>query len=293
MKVEIECAHCIIHRGYLEIAEATKDRDLQFKAMSALLGFLQGEFSKNAVPAVLGTERDRIIRHATSNPDPYAKSKIVSNQKALELLPFAKKIVSNGSSPEEHFRKACLCSMVGNVIEFDIPGHKFDINSLETLFKTAEEDLAIDRIGEIYQVARKAKKTLFLADNAGEVVFDTLLVHELKKLGNHVTVVVKGGPVLNDATLADAELAGMCDIADNIVTTGVDAVGLNLEESSKEFLSIYRSADFVIAKGMGYAETLTENSLLYPHALLLRTKCRPVARFLKVERDKNVSTILP
>lgn len=293
MKVEIECAHCIIHRGCLEIVEATSSRQVQFKAMSALLEYLCRNFSPNAVPAVLGTERDRIIRSVTGNPDPYARRKALSNQKALELLPLAKKLVSKAKSPEERFRKACLCAIAGNVIEFDIPGHTQDLDRLDVLLEAAEKELAIDRISDIYNLARKAEKTLFLADNAGEIVFDTLLVHELKRLGSRVTVAVKAGPVLNDALTVDAELAGMSGVADNIVTTGVDAVGLRLSESSAEFLRLYRSAEFVVAKGMGYAETLTENKLACPHALLLRTKCNPVARFFKVERDRNVATLLP
>jgi uncharacterized protein with ATP-grasp and redox domains len=293
LKVEIECTYCIIHRGYLEIMEATKDKTLQFKAMTALLKFLQKEFTQKSIPAHLGTQRDRIIRQVTGNPDPYAERKKISNQKALELLPLARKIIANSSTLEEYFRKACLCSIVGNIIEFDIPGHKFQLNNLESFFTNAERDLAIDRLPEIFQLAKNSRKTLFLCDNAGEIVFDTLLVEALKKLGTNVTVVVKKDPVLNDATLKDSEIAGMHVIANRVTTTGTDSVGLNLKESSKEFLNLYYSADLVIAKGMGYAETLTENKLHAPHALLFRTKCNPVAKFFKVERDKNIATLLP
>lgn len=292
LKVEIECAACILHRGYLETREATKDSVLQFKVMSALLEFLNREFNENAIPAYLGTERDRIIKRVTGNKDPYKERKRISNEKALETLPFAQKIVSEAKSPEARFRRACLCSIVGNVIEFDIPDHNFEFAELKRLVQDAEKDLMIDDISKIFTLAQKSRDILFLTDNAGEIVFDTLLIREMKKLGARVFVAVKDGAVLNDATLEDAKFAGLHEIADKVITTGTDYVGLCLSECSKEFLSFYEKADFVVAKGMGYAETLTEISLKQPHALLMRTKCRPVANHFGVKLGKNVAKLL-
>ena len=293
MKIEPECAICIIHRGYQQIAAATKDKKLQFKALKELFKFLSENFNAEATPAWIGTQRDRIIKNITGNPDPYAERKSLSNKKALEFLPIAESIVNNSLNQKERFRKACLCAIVGNIMEFDIPGHEFDYPKLKELVTNAERELVIDEIEKIYDLARKAKEVMYLTDNAGEIVFDTLLVKELKNLGCRVTVAVKGGPVLNDATLADARLVGMDKIADLVVTTGTDAVGLQPNECSREFLEIYNKADFVIAKGMGYAETLTELELSVPHGLLFRTKCNPVARYFGVERNKNVAIVLP
>jgi len=292
LKVEIRCASCILHRGYMETKEATNDPTLQFKAMSALIHFLAKEFKPTANPAHLGTQRDRIVKRITGNQDPYAEKKRISNQNALEMLPLAKNLVSNESSRELRFRKACLCSIVGNVMEFDIPDNPFEYTDLQKLIQRAEEDLTIDEIAKIFDKARKAKNILYLADNAGEIVFDTLLVQELKKLGTRVTVAVKGGPVINDATMEDAKYVGMHEVADDVITTGTDAVGLITSECSDEFLSVYNSANFVVAKGMGYAETITEFGLTSPHALLLRTKCSPVANFFNVSLGRNVAKLM-
>ena len=293
MKVELECAECIIHRGRAEIIEATKDQAVRFEAMCALFEFLKNEFNPCAVPAYIGTERDRIVRKVTRNPDPYAEKKQLSNKKALEMLPVAEKIIANSPNEKVRFRKAVLCSIVGNIMEFDIPVHSFKFDDLEKLIRESEKDLAIDETDKIFDLAKRSKNILYLLDNAGEAAFDTLLVKELKKLGARVAVVVKAGPVLNDATLEDAKCVGLDKVADQIITTGTDAVGLNLKESSKEFKRLYNSADLIIAKGMGYAETLTENNLTHPHALLLRTKCYPVAHFFGVPREKNVAKIMP
>ena len=293
MKVEAECAACIVHRGCAETIEATTNPALRFRAMAELLRLLSKEFRPTAVPADLGTKRDRLIKRITGNDDPYKRSKRLSNEKALKLLPSARTIVEEGFAQQGRFKKACLCTIVGNVMEFHIPGHKFTFRGLTKTFRDAEKDLVIDDINKVYELAKKAHTVLYLVDNAGEIVFDTLLVEQLKNMGVKVTMGVKGGPVLNDATLEDAEASGISQIADKTITTGTDAVGLFPKEVSAEFLDVYNSVDLIFAKGMGYAETLTEYKLNKPHALLFRTKCNPVANYFGVLRDKNVARLMP
>ncbi len=292
LKVEVECAECILHRGLLEVKEATKDSSLQFEVISALFQLLAREFKSTTVPAYLGTERDRLIKRMTGNPDPYSEMKRKSNQEALRVLPSAEELIWKENAPESRFRKACLCSMVANVMEPDIPGHEFRYQDIEELVKRAEEELAIDDLDHIFDYAKGAERVLYLTDNVGEIAFDKLLVQELKQLGAQVTVAVKGGPIINDATLQDARSVGIDELADDVITTGADAVGLIPEECSPTFMNTYDSVGLVVAKGMGYVETLTELELKIPHALLLRTKCQPVANFLNVEKGKNVAKLI-
>ena len=293
MKVEAECAGCIVGRAVLQVTEATTNPAIRFRTMVELLRLLSKEFKSTAVPAELGTKRDRLIKRITGNDDPYKRIKRMSNEKALKLLPYARKIVEDGYTQQDRFKRACLCAIVGNIMEFGIPGHRFTFSGLRKLFREAGKDLVIDGTTKIYERAKKAHTVLYLTDNAGEIVFDTLLVEQLKNMGLTVIVVVKGGPVINDATMEDAEVSGMNKIADKIITTGTDAVGLVLKEFSKEFLDFYNSVDIVFAKGMGYAETLTEYKLKKPHALLFRTKCNCVANFFGVPRGKNVAKLMP
>jgi len=292
LKVDVECAPCLLHRGYREILEATSDKTLQFRAMATLTRLLNKEFKSTAVPAYLGTKRDRLVKTITGNADPYAKKKWASNQHALEILPQMKRLVAQEKSTEDRFRKACLFAIVGNIIEFDIPEHEFNFEDMAKCVSQAQEDLAVDEIPKILDAARNAKDILYLTDNAGEIAFDTLLVAQLKTLGAHVSVAVKGKPIINDATLQDAKAVGMQEIADDLVSNGTDTVGLILKECTKRFAALYRSADLVVAKGMGYAETLTETKLSTPHALLLRTKCSPVARFFGTVKGKNVAKLM-
>lgn len=292
MKVEAECAACIISRGAAEVKEATSNPALRFRAMSELLRLMHKEFRPTSVPADIGTKRDRTIKRVTGNDDPYRKRKKISNEKALTLLAYARKFVEEGYAQQDRFKRACLCAIVGNVMEFDIPGHKFFFSNLRKNLRDAGKELAVDDTNAIYELAKKAHTVLYLTDNAGEIVFDTLLVERLKDMGLTVSVAVKGSAVINDATLEDAGVSGMTRVADSVITTGTDAVGFAANEVSSEFLKIYSSVDLVFAKGMGYAETLTENRLKKPHALLFRTKCDPVANYFGVPKERNVAKLM-
>jgi uncharacterized protein with ATP-grasp and redox domains len=293
LKVEAECASCLLARATAETYYATTNPALRFRAIKEVTKLINREFRPTVVPADIGTKRDRLIKQLTGNDDPYKRSKKMSNEKAMKLLPYARKLVEKGYTQQERFKKACLCAIVGNILEFDIPGHSFTFKTLTKSFREAAKDLVVDDVDEAYELAKKAKAVLYLADNAGEIVFDTLLVEQLKNMGLKVTYVVKGGPVINDATLEDVEFSGMNKLADSIATTGTDAVGLLQKEVSAEFLKVYDAAELVFAKGMGYAETLTEYKLTKPHFLLLRTKCTPVANYFCAPRHKNIAKLMP
>jgi damage-control phosphatase, subfamily I len=293
LKVEPECESCLLSRAQIQSYQATTNPALRFRCLAEIVKLLSREFKPTSVAAEIGTKRDRIIRKLTSNDDPYKYNKKLANQKALKLLPQAKKFVKSGYNQQEHFKKACLCAIVGNIMEFDIPGHKFTLNNMAKVLREASKDLIIDDIDKAYALAKKANSVLYLADNAGEIVFDTLLVEQLKNMGLKVIYVVKGGPVINDATMEDVEISNMDKLADEVITTGCDAVGLQKKEASADFLKVYDEAELVFAKGMGYAETLTEYKLTKPHLLMFRTKCVPVANYFCVPRDKNIAKLIP
>ncbi len=293
MKVEPECESCLLSRAQVQTYLATTNPALRFRCLAEVVKLLNREFKPTSNAAEIGTKRDRIIRQLTSNADPYKYNKKLANEKALKMLPHAKKVIEAGYTQQERFKKACLCAIVGNVMEFDIPGHKFTLDSLATLIREASKDLAIDDIDKAYELAKKANSVLYLSDNAGEIVFDTLLVEQLKNMGLKVIYVVKGAPVINDATMDDVEISNMDKLADDVITTGCDAVGLQKKEASADFLKVYDEAELVFAKGMGYAETLTEYKLSKPHFLMFRTKCVPVANYFCVPRDKNIAKLMP
>ena len=291
MKVSAACLPCMVHRAYKEVCHATEDPALRLKVMVEVAKLLAREFRPDAVPAIVGTKRDRLIKALTGNPDPYKAIKEASNKAAMRMRPWAEELINRAPGSYEKFRKACLCAVVGNAMEFDILGHDFSFEDLRALIEGAEENMAIDDIEAIYGAVRRARKVLYLTDNAGEIAFDVLLVREIRALGPEVTVAVKSKPCINDALMEDALAVGMDEVADRLITTGTDSVGLVLEWASDECLKAFREADIVIAKGMGNIETLTEYEHDKPLAFLLFTKCETIANHLGVGRGKCVAKL--
>ena len=292
MKVSAACLPCMVHRAYREVCYATEDPELRLKVMVEVAKLLAREFGPDAVPAIVGTKRDRLIKALTGNPDPYKAVKEHSNQAALRLVPWAREQIEKAGGPYERFRRACLFAIVGNAMEFDILGHRFSLDDLAGMLAEAEHNLAIDDIRAIYEEARGAKEILYLTDNAGEIAFDALLVRELRALGPEVVVAVKAEPCINDALMEDALAVGMDRAASQLITTGTDTVGLVLEWASPECRRAYEEADLVVAKGMGNIETLTEYEHDKPVAFLLFTKCETIANHLGVRRGACVAKLM-
>ena len=185
---------------------------------------------------------------------------------------------------------ALKVACIGNVIEFDVPGHSPDINEA---LKGLEEPFCIDDSEKLRRLIKKGTKALLLTDNAGEIAFDRLIVRELRRLGCVVTVAVKAGPSLNDALMEDAEAVGMTEEADEVITTGADSIGVNLAETSDEFNAHFHGSDIIIAKGMANWETLTEVPAPCPLMYVFRTKCEPVSRAVEAPLNVNVAKLVP
>jgi hypothetical protein len=115
-----------------------------------------------------------------------------------------------------------------------------------------------------------------VADNVREIVYDGLLIEQMRKLGARVTLVVRGAPILTDATMEDVWEFGLDKVADGVTTTGSNAIGIKLDEIPAELRDILPRASLIIAKGMANYEMLSEYSFK-PVAYLMRVKCAPVA----------------
>ena len=290
MKVTAECIPCLLERGYREAARVVKDEAKLKEIMGEVLKTISQNFSPEVAPAYLGTLRDRVIKRMVGK-DPYKELKKTANDLALKLLPQTKKtIFERSKNPYECFREACKIAVVANSMEFDVSGYDFRLEDLEKTLKNMS--LAVDDLFKAYRLLEKSKNVLILTDNAGEIVFDGLLAETLKFIGANVTVAVKSGPVLNDATLEDALKVGIDKIVDKLTTIGSDCVGLIWEEASEEIKKIFLGSGLVVAKGMGNYEALTELENLGVNVLfLLKAKCNPVAKSIGVSKGSNVALL--
>ncbi len=293
--MQSKCVSCLISRAFQEVKLATPDLDLQLEAMREVVRILNTALNEGGrlekIPAYIGTRRDQAIQQITGCPDPYLKLKQESNKAALSFYQPLAEYVKEPSQLKQRFRRACIAASLGNVIEYGVEGHSIPWNDMPTLIDQAETELVIDHIDTLRKLAQNAETTLYLADNAGEIVFDRLLIEILGELGTNVLVAVKSRPILNDALLMDAQVAGLTEIVE-VVTTGGGAVGVLPPWCSNDFLNRFMLADLIIAKGMGHHETLPEFTLPAPTAHLLRTKCEPVAQSLNVAKNRNVVKVL-
>ncbi len=290
MKVTLECAHCLLERAVNQVKLATDDPELQMKTIQAMTAFLGERFTSESVPSHIGTDRDLLVQKMTGK-DPYASLKTMSNQMALGILPELQQLVDEKRTPEERFRTAALVAAAANAIEFDVSGREFSLDELRRILDNVESDLALDQVDTFRNLLGDVEEVLYLMDNAGEVVLDMILIREIRRLGPRVVAVVKGGPILNDATMADAEEVGLHECSDEVIDTGAPAIGVNLERNSPSFVKVFKSAQLIVAKGMGNFEAMTEFDPTCPVVHILRTKCNPVAQHVGVPRDKNVVMI--
>jgi uncharacterized protein with ATP-grasp and redox domains len=258
--------------------------------VAAMTDFLSERFDQDSVPSHIGTERDLLVQKMTGC-DPYSDLKSESNTLALSLLPDLDRLLAESSSPDKRFRRATLIAAAANAIEFDVSGRAFTLNDLRGIVDKAEDELAIDQISQFEELCGRVHGVLYLMDNAGEIALDMMLIREIRRIGPKVIAVVKGGPVLNDATEEDANQVGLDKYVDKVITTGTAAIGVNLDRSSGDFVALFNSAELIVAKGMGSYESLTEFEPHCPIVHIMRTKCEPVARHVGVPLNKNVILI--
>lgn len=267
MKTSAECIPCFARQAAEAVALAVEDPAQREHLLRKLLRAI-ADADWSGSPPVMGQRIHRIIREAIGDRDPYRDVKERMNRMAAKLLPEMREAMRQQADQ----REAAVCLAIGgNLLDAgaktqiaaeDLPRH------LDTLWT---QPLRGD-VGALYRAAEQAHSILYLADNAGEIVFDRLLIEALP--AEKVTVFVRGMPVINDATMEDAVSAGLPEIAP-VFDNGSDAPGTLVEECSKDFQDWYERADLVIAKGQGNYETLSDTA---KHTFFLFTvKCPVIA----------------
>jgi len=289
------CSTCILEVATKTIQLATSNEKLQFKAVKKVLQILSEEFSENAMPVWISNKIFQEISKITGNLDPLKKLKEESNQIALKVAEKIRKHIHGGKTFDEKLRRALIAAVTGNIIDFGTARHKFNLNQLEdTYFEALKQGFSIDdSIHLLRMLEAKGVQILYIGDNAGEIVFDKLLIELLLEKNANVTFVVKGKPVSNYATFTDAEQVKLTKLA-KVITTGSSSLGIDFNNISKEFLEAFNESTFIIAKGQSNYECFTWFKKLVnkPVFLLLRAKCEPIAKHIGVNVGENVLKLL-
>jgi len=237
------------------------------------------EMDMSQPPPAMGQRIHRLIRALTGVNDPYRPARERQNRMAGDLLAEFQAEIAAASDPLE---MAVRLAIAGNVIDMGVHGDVKKSAVRSSLRQAMREPLAGD-LQEFRRASRKARVILYLADNAGEIVFDRLLIEQLGPA--RVTLAVRGGPVINDATRADARAAGLPGSLE-IVDNGSDAPGTLLPDCSDEFRRRFAAADMVVAKGQGNYETLSrERRGIH---FLFKAKCPMIAEHAGVALGAHV-----
>jgi len=275
MKVDLDCYPCFFQQALYAARKITSDEDKIHQILlevNKLLPMITGDVT----PPEIGREVYRIVSRLTGVKDPYREIKEKCTQQALDLYPGLKERVRSAENP---LRMAIRIAIAGNVIDF---GSNMPFDLEKDLQAILVQKFAIDHYDAFNKALDQAKDILYIADNAGETVFDRVLIEEL---GKPVTYVVRELPIINDAIREDALAAGIDKVAD-ILSSGADAPGNILRLCSKEFFKIYDASDFIISKGQGNFEGLSgENRPIF---FLLKAKCHVIAKHLGVEQGSII-----
>jgi len=282
MKTYLDCIPCIMRQALDAARLSTNDEKTHSiilkQVMFFLLDFFQSDSLDNSLtPPELARHVYRIIKEITKCKDPYHEIKVKYNQIVLKMYSEIKNMVENSSDP---LFAAIRFAIAGNIIDFGANGGKFDLEA--TLKEALTLEFAVCDYDVFCDNLKVAKTLLYLGDNAGEIVFDKLLIEEiLKKYKLKVYYAVKSEPVINDATKEDAMQVKMNDVAE-VIDSGSDAPGTILNLCSEKFLKIYNNADIIISKGQGNYEALSEENKKEIF-FLLKAKCALIARHLGVK----------
>ncbi|MDD5259032.1 MAG: ARMT1-like domain-containing protein [bacterium] len=276
MNTYIDCIPCF----FRQLIEGARIIGVKPKRQKQIID----EFARIIQKSTLRSSPTEIISHgyhlltkASTTGDPYKEIKQKSNNLALGLFAEIKHRVKRAN---DRLLTAVELAIAGNIIDFGI---KNNLNVHEELKKImAAENKSIHNksifhYAQFKQDLKKAKRILYLGDNAGEIVFDRVLIEEIKRMYPQKSIyyAVKEKPIINDALLADARVCGI-DKMVSVISNGTSAPGTVLSLCSKGFKRIYKNADIIISKGQGNFESLSQEKR--PIFFLFMVKCPVVAK---------------
>ena len=265
MEFSLDCYPCAVRHALQGVRKSGMNEEMHEAVMQRVLRNLASLKSGSTSPEIFA-ETYAIIREVTGVEDIFKKEKEESTREAMAYYAEMKEKIQQSSDP---FETAVRLSVAGNIIDY---GSLDSYDLSDSIQRVLEQPFAIDDLEALREAVDRTDQILYLADNAGETVFDRLLIETMQK---PVVYAVKDGPILNDAIQEDAIAAGLDKVAE-IVSCGARASGTVLNQCSSEFIDRFNKARVIIAKGMGNYETLS--SVKAPVFFLLQIKCEMVGR---------------
>jgi uncharacterized protein with ATP-grasp and redox domains len=269
VRTYLECLPCFLRQALDAARMATEDEAKREAILRHVLA-AASTMPLHETPPAMGARIHRLTRAIAGNGDPYREVKKRSNALALGRVEELRREIQASTDPLE---TAVRLAIAGNIIDFGPTGSCSESEILAALQDCRRARLDRGALEALRRDSATSRHTLYIGDNAGEIVFDRLLIEQLPSA--RITYAVRGGPVINDATLADAAESGMTDLVP-VIDSGCHVPGTILERCSPAFRDVFHDADLVIAKGQGNYESLGEARK--PIAFLFKAKCAVIAR---------------
>jgi uncharacterized protein with ATP-grasp and redox domains len=273
MKTFLDCIPCLIRQSLDAARLAAPDQTIHARMLHEVLETAK-EVDLHQPPPAMAQRFLRRVRELTGESDPYRELKASFNRRALKQYPEFQDQVKRSASPME---TAVRLAIAGNVIDLGANRGLTQRQVHDTVLDAMSAPLGKD-VKRFSDAVSQADNILYLGDNAGEIVFDRLLIEQISP--EKVTFVVRGAPAGNDATMVDAEASRITEMVE-VIDNGSDAPGTLLHDCSQAFRERFEKADLVIAKGQGNYESLSEAEK--DIWFLLKAKCSVIARDLRCE----------
>ena len=280
LKTYLDCIPCFFRQALAAARISSEDETIQRRVMNAV-ALMIPDLALNATPPEIAQQVYRVVHEIAGNNDPYIDAKKSANESALSLCSRMKDTVDYSNDTLE---TACKLAIAGNAIDL---GPQSEIGNINNII---EDSLGyqLDRVHyrRFKESVDKAYLVLYIADNAGEIVFDRILIEQMLKIKRlKIIFAVRAKAIINDATIYDARQVGLDKVA-SVISSGSEAPATILSQCSPEMLSYYRAADLIISKGQRNYESLndrTENIFF-----LFKVKCPVIARDSGYDIDSPV-----
>jgi uncharacterized protein with ATP-grasp and redox domains len=273
LKPYTDCAPCILKWIY-ERLEAPLSEAQRFAVLRRVMSVLSEDLEPSAnLGALCNRCLETVEEFFSATGAGYPAFKVKCNQAARELLDQAREFMEKGKTPREQFERACGIASVGNVAPIGAPSAPFEFSHVEEIIKGNAPFPS--PVGDVYEAALKAHHVFYVADNAGEIGFDSLLISLLKELRLRVTLIVKEDPFFDDATLKDASFFGLDRLADAVLSVNGIFVP---EDAPGDMADAFAKSDLVISKGTGNCEALWGLPTNKNKIFMLKVKCGPMAK---------------
>lgn len=283
-----DCIPCILNMSLSTMRKLQLDKRVMEGIYRDILQIpaLQGHYGNTTNEEVVELVFKKIMGEIGSI-DPFYEEKLKQNRMILDIYPGLKQSLNAAPDP---LHEAVKLAIIGNSIDFMIADKSVD--TLELIKKRMEYALPEETFKEFIRKLNSAKRLLYIGDNAGEIVFDKLLIETIRE-GQDVELffVVKSVPVLNDATLTEARFVGMDKVA-TVIENGIDSPlpGTILKRCSSELRELVERADLIVSKGGANFDTLDEERkrLHMNITFMLLSKCYPYKQHFSVELSQPI-----